>query len=98
MTVDDLTERITLLQSVETVDAQANRIHTYTDVADVWASVTIKPRYVTRDNSTEQIVTYHIVIRKTPVTFDAVRVGGRIMPLKIPAYSDKVYTYIEGEV
>lgn len=95
---NELKHRVKLLKSTETVDDEANHIKTYSEVAEVWANIEIKPRYVTRDTATEQILMCTVTIRKRDINFDAVEIDGKRMVLKVPPYSDSVYTYLQGEV
>ena len=95
---NEMKHRIKLYRSTETINEEADRVKTYLLVDTVWAHLEIKPRYVVRDNATEQILTYNITIRKRPIDFDAVEIDGKRIIMKIPAYSDPVYTYINGEV
>lgn len=90
--------RVRLLKKTVTIDAEANRVPSYSFVAEVWAAVEIKPRFITRDTLTERILSYSITIRKRALDFDAVEIDGRLLVLKLPPYSDEVYSYIQGEV
>lgn len=98
MNFNEMKKRVTLLKAVETTDDEANRTKEFHFVADVWANVVYKPKYIAKNNATEQVLVCSLTIRKRELDFDAVKVDGRLLELKIPPYSDRVWTYIHGEV
>lgn len=95
---NDMKDRIQLLKEIVSVDDEANRVVTWHEIAEVWAYVEMKPRFVNKGDVTEQIMTYTVMMRKREMDFQAIRINGKIMTLKVPAKSDRLYTYAYGEV
>lgn len=95
---NDMKKRIKLYKYVEEIDDEANHNKEQHFVDEVWANVNYKPKYITRENATEQVLICYVTIRKHDLNFQAVEIDGRLLELKIPPYSDSVYTYFQGEV
>lgn len=88
-TAIDFRERITLLEAVEERDKEQNLIVSHREIAEVWANVQIKPRYVQTQTGEKPYYLNHITIRYNPSLLgriNAISWNGKIQELTLPPY------------
>lgn len=95
---NDMKSRIKLYKEEIDIDDEANHIKNWKYIGEVWANVVYKTKYVVFENATEQVLICYVTIRKRDLDFQAAEIDGRMLVLKKPPYSDRVYTYFQGEV
>lgn len=95
--IADFRNRIKLLKSNPTVDAELNRIEKFDLLQEVWANIEVKAsNYEKTSIGTKPKISYKVVLRKTSCNFDAVRWNGKIYHLLAPEYViENKYTVFE---
>ena len=97
LNISELSERITLVGVVETLDAELNRIESLKDVATVWAKVEPKSSAYDGTPTGERAeVRYKVTIRKNPTEFTYIRWRGEVYNMLAPKYDvESRYTVFE---
>lgn len=86
--ISDFRDKITLLQTKTTIDAELNRVETLVPLKSIWAVVDVKNAGIDATPAGEKWqIKYKITVRRQAVPVDYVLYKGNVLRLTTPAYN-----------